>query len=186
METKSFNKWGLLAVNGIIALVFGALAIFLPGPTLLTVVTYFGIVILLLGVAMLIAVINNIRNKLSYGLDLLETVFLLIIGFLLTFYSQKSLQVFVIIIGSWAILLGLLQIILSFKIDPGLSNKKTLLINGGISLIFGVILFFNPFQAAKFLLVLSGILAIVMGIVLIIVAFKMKNFKGWIEEEINQ
>ena len=94
METKSFNKWGLLAVNGIIALVFGALAIFLPGPTLLTVVTYFGIVILLLGVAMLIAVINNIRNKLSYGLDLVETLFLLIIGFLLTFYSQKSLQVF--------------------------------------------------------------------------------------------
>jgi len=182
METKFFSKWGLLATNGIIALIFGALAIFLPGPTLLTVVTYFGIVILLLGVAMLIAVINNIRHQLSYAIDLVETVFLLIIGFLLTFYSQKSLQVFVIIIGSWAVLLGLLQLILSFKIDPGLSNKRTLLINGGISLIFGVILFFNPFQAAKFLLVISGILAIFMGIVLIAVAVKMKNFKGRMEE----
>ena len=172
METKSFNKWGLLAVNGIIALVFGALAIFLPGPTLLTVVTYFGIVILLLGVAMLIAVVNNIRHHLSYALDLVEAIFLLVkIG---------------IIIGSWAVLLGLLQLILSFKIDPGLRNKKTLLINGGISLVFGVILFFNPFQAAKFLLVISGILAIFMGTVLISVAFKMKNFKGLMEEEVNQ
>lgn len=182
METKLFNKWGLLLVNGIIALVFGAMAIFLPGPTLLTVVTYFGIVILLLGVAMLIAVINNIRHQLRYAIDLVETLFLLIIGFLLTFYSQKSLQVFVIIIGSWAVLLGLLQLVLSFKIDPRLSNKRTLLINGGVSLIFGVILFYNPFQAAKFLLVISGVLAIFMGIVLITVAIKMKNFQGRMDD----
>ena len=182
METKSFNKWELLAANGIIAIIFGALAIFLPGPTLLTVVTYFGIVILLLGVAMLVAVINNIRHQLSYATDLVETMFLLIIGFLLTFYSQKSLQVFVIIIGSWAVLLGLLQLIISFKIDPGLRNKKTLLINGGISLIFGIILFFNPFQTAKFLLVISGVLAIFMGIVLITVAIKMKNYISWLDD----
>ena len=176
MISNISKRWALLAANGVIAIIFGALAIFVPGPTLLTVVTYFGIVILLLGVAMLVGVISNIRNGLGYGTDLAATIVLLVIGVLLSFYTQQSLKVFVIIIGSWAILMGLMQLFIAFKLDPGLHGKSTLLINGGLSLIFGIVLFFNPFQSAVFFLVLTGILAIVVGTILIIIAMKMKNF----------
>ena len=170
------KRWTLLAANGAIAIIFGVLAIFVPGPTLLTVVTYFGIVILLLGVAMLVGVISNIRNDLGYGADLAEAIVLMIIGILLSFYTRQSLKIFVIIIGSWAVLIGLLQLYFAFKVAPELNGKITLLINGGLTLIFGIILFFNPFRAAVFVLVLTGILAIAVGTILIIVAMKMKNF----------
>jgi uncharacterized membrane protein HdeD (DUF308 family) len=182
MKSNISKQWALLASNGVIAIVFGALAIFVPGPTLLTVVTYFGIVILLLGVAMLVGVISNIRNGLGYGADLAEAVVLMIIGILLAFYTQQSLKVFVIIIGSWAVLMGLLQLFFAFSLAPELNGKITLLINGGLTLIFGIILFFNPFQAAVFVLVLTGILAIAVGTILIIVAMKMKNFFRRLEE----
>lgn len=181
MESSISKQWALLAANGVIAIIFGALAIFVPGPTLLTVVTYFGIVILLFGVAMLVGVISNIRNGLGYGTDLAEAIVLMIIGILLIFYTQQSLKVFVIIIGSWAVLIGLLQLFFAFKLDPGLNGKSTLLINGGLSLIFGIVLFFNPFQAAVFVLVLTGILAIAVGTILIIVALKMKRFFSQME-----
>ena len=84
------KRWTLLAANGAVAIIFGVLAIFVPGPTLLTVVTYFGIVILLLGVAMLVGVISNIRNDLGYGADLAEAIVLMIIGILLSFYTRQS------------------------------------------------------------------------------------------------
>ncbi len=182
MKSSISKRWVLLAANGVIAIVFGALAIFVPGPTLLIVVTYFGIVILLLGVAMLVGVISNIRNSLGYGTDLAEAIVLMIIGILLAFYTQQSLKVFVIIIGSWAVLMGLLQLFFAFNLAPELNGKITLLINGGLTLLFGIILFFNPFQAAVFVLVLTGILAIAVGTILIIVAMKMKNFFRRLEE----
>ncbi|HDO06083.1 MAG TPA: hypothetical protein ENG85_00195 [Bacteroidetes bacterium] len=176
MKYNISQRWTLLAANGVIAVIFGVLAIFVPGPTLLTVVTYFGIVILLLGAAMLVGGILTLRNGLDYGTDLAEAIVLMIIGVLLTFYTRQSLKIFVIIIGSWAILIGLMQLFIAFKLNPELNGKNTLLINGGLSLVFGIILFFNPFQAAVFVLVLTGILAIAVGTILIIVAMKMKNF----------
>lgn len=182
MKSNISQRWALLAANGVIAIIFGVLAIFVPGPTLLTVVTYFGIVILLLGAAMLVGGILNMHSGLGYDTGLAEAIVLMIIGVLLTFYTQQSLKVFVIIIGSWAILIGLLQLFIAFKLNPELNGKSTLLINGGLSLIFGIILFFNPFQAAVFVLVLTGILAIVVGAILIIIAMKMKNFFNHLKE----
>ncbi len=176
MQTDISKRWATLAVNGAIAIIFGVLAIFVPGPTLITIVTYFGIVILLLGIAMLVGVILNIRNGLGYGTDLAEAIILIVVGVLLTFYTQQSLKVFVVVIGSWAILIGLLQLFFAFKVSPELNGKNTLLINGGLTLLFGIILFFNPFQAAVFVLVLTGILSIAIGIILVVMAMKMKNF----------
>jgi len=176
METRLFNNWSLLAVNGIIAILFGVMALFIPGTLLLTLVTYFGIVILLLGISMLVGVILNIKNDLPYAIDLIESIIILAIGVLFTFYTKTSLEVFVIVIGSWALLIGAGQLFFAFKINPELSSKNTLLVNGVVSLIFGLILFFNPFEAAAFLLVLSGILALLIGTLLIIIALKMKRF----------
>ncbi len=182
MKSNISQRWALLAANGVIAIIFGVLAIFVPGQTLLTVVTYFGIVVLLLGAAMLVGGILNMHNGLGYGTDLAEAIVLMIIGVLLTFYTRQSLKIFVIIIGSWAVLIGLLQLFIAFKLNPELNGKNTLLVNGGLSLIFGIILFFNPFQAAVFVLVLTGILAIAVGVILIIVAMKIKNFFNHLKE----
>ena len=176
MEKHRWNKWELLAVNGVAAIFFGALAIFIPSTALLTVVKYFGIVILLLAVGILAGTINNIRNHNSYVLDLLGAIVLLILGVLLTFYSKNTVQVFVIITGSWAILLGIGQLIFAFNLDTKLKTKNTLLINAAVSIIFGVILFFNPFKAAEILVVLTGILAIWVGVILIMISMKMKRF----------
>jgi uncharacterized membrane protein HdeD (DUF308 family) len=182
MQTDISKRWATLAVNGVIAIIFGVLAIFVPGPTLITMVTYFGIVILILGIAMLTGVIMNIRNGLGYGTDLAEAVLLIVIGILLTFYTEQSLKVFVIVIGSWGVLIGLLQLFFAFKVSPELNGKNTLLINGGLTLLFGIILFFNPFQAAVFVLVLTGILSILVGTLLVVIAIKMKNFFRQLEE----
>jgi len=182
MEKDISKRWATLAINGAIAIIFGVLAIFVPGPTLITVITYLGIVVLLMGIAMLTGVILNIRNGLGYGTDLAEAIVLIVVGVLLTFYTQQSLKVFVVVIGSWAVLVGLLQLFFAFKVAPELHGKNTLLINGALTLLFGIILFFNPFQVAKIVLVLTGILALAVGIILVILAMKMKNFFHQLEQ----
>lgn len=175
MENANVNNWWVLTFNGIIAVLYGLLAMFVPQTTILTIVMYFGIVILIIGVAMLFGVVNNMKNKQPYAADMAISIVTIIIGGLLTFYTQKSLEIFVIVVGSWAILLGALQLYLLIKFEYSKGTKNILLVNGLLTLIFGVILFFNPFQSASILVAISGILAFIFGVILISVSIKLKN-----------
>ena len=174
---RTLNNWMVLTLNGVIAILYGLLSMFVPETTLLTIVMYFGIVILIIGIAMLIGVVNNMKNNLPYAGDMIITILTIIVGALLTFYTQRSLEIFVIVIGSWAILLGALQIYLLLKFEHSKGTKNTLLINGIITIGFGIILFFNPFQAATFMVTLSGILAFIIGVILISLSIKFKNLQ---------
>lgn len=183
MAHNNFGNWTTLAFNGIIAILYGILAIFVPETTLLTIVMYFGIVILIIGLAMLFGVVNNMKNKQPYAADMAISIVTIIIGGLLTFYTQKSLEIFVIVIGSWAILLGVLQLYLLTNNQFTKPTKNTFLVNGLLTIAFGVILFFNPFESASIMLMLSGGIAFVFGIILISVSMKIKNLTDNLQDQ---
>ncbi|PLX05483.1 MAG: hypothetical protein C0598_14595 [Marinilabiliales bacterium] len=175
MVSGKFNNWMVLTFNGIIAILYGLMAMFVSRVTLLSIVMYFGIVILIIGLAMLFGVVNNMKNNQPYAGDMTFSIITIVIGGLLTFYTQKSLEIFVIVIGSWAILLGILQLYLFINTSFGKSTKNVLLVNGLITLALGVILFFNPFKTAQALVIVSGVLSFILGVILISLSVKFKN-----------
>lgn len=183
MSSKRLSNWWLLTLNGVIAIVYGIIAIFIPGTTVVSLVMYFGIIILIIGLAMLWGAINSIRDSLPYATDLIISLITIIIGALLTFYTSKSLTIFVMIIGSWAALVGAVQFYIATKSDLLPGEKSTLLVNGIITLTFGVILFLNPFQSAAFMVIISGILAFIFGIVLIAISIRLKNVKRFLDKQ---
>jgi uncharacterized membrane protein HdeD (DUF308 family) len=181
MKGNPFKNWWSLAFNGVIALLYGVLAIFIPEDTLITILTWFGIIVLVIGGAMLIGVINNIRNNYPYVNDLIMSLVTIAFGALLAFYTTKSIEIFVIVIGVWAIVIGVAQLYLMSKLESDDKNKNTFLINGIVSVVFGVILMFNPFASAQALVIITGVMAFFIGVMLIIIALKMKNLSNEIE-----
>ncbi len=175
MHSKSYTmNWWVLAFNGIIALLFGLMAIFSPIDTLFVIVTYFGIVMLIVGVAMLFGVYSSMKNGLNYGTDLVSAVVTIALGVVLTFFTEKSLQIFVIVVGVWAIMLGIGQLIIMGTISTK-GDKRFLLYSSLFTIAFGLLLFFNPFASASFFAIIVGVMAVIIGIVLISFAFKLKN-----------
>jgi len=177
MKTNIVSNWWSLTLSGIIAIFFAFLAFYNPETLLTTIISIFGIIVLIVGIAMLIGTIGNIRNKQPYAAELIWSILTIIVGGILTFYTSEAVKIFVIIVGIWAILIGALQIYFMTLLEAPDKNRTPFLINGLISIIFGVILFFNPFSSAKFLLIISGILALIMGIFLIVLSFKVKNLE---------
>lgn len=175
MKSNPFSNWWSFALSGIIAIFYGILAFYNPGDMLEDIVSFFGIVVLIVGIAMLIGVINNIKNKQPYFGDLVWTIITIVIGGVLTFYTKEAVSLFVIMIGAWAILVGVMQLYLMTKLNSEDKSRTSFLINGVITIIFGVILFFKPFEAAGALLVVTGILAFIVGVWLIVIAIKMKS-----------
>ncbi len=175
MNITHVFSWPQIALNGAIALLYGILALFVPGATIIGILMYIGIFILIAGAIMLIAAIQKIGKKLPYFGDLIWSILVLIVGGLITFNTQKTLEVFVIIIGVWAIIMGISQFIIVAKVRLSPYEKNITIVNAIITLIFGIVLFYNPFQSAKFIIVISGILALVVGSLLLVLAFKIKN-----------
>jgi len=163
-----------LAFNGLIALLFGLLAIFSPLDTLKVVIMYFGIVMMIVAVAMLIGVYSSMKNKLNYGTDLISAIVTLGLGVVLAFFTEKTLEIFVVVLGVWAIMLGIGQLLIMSALTTK-GDKRFMLISGLFTLAFGVLLFFNPFAMASIMTVVIGVMAALIGIVLIAFAFKLKN-----------
>jgi len=178
MKTNSYTaNWWVLAFNGIISLLFGLMSIFAPLNTINIIIMYFGIVMLVVGFAMLFGVFSSMKNKLDYGSDLVSAVVTIGLGVVLTFFTAKSLAIFVIVVGVWAIMLGIGQLLIMSSLSAK-ADKRVLLFSAIFTIVFGLLLFFNPFGAASFFAIIIGVMATIIGIVLISFAFKLKGMQN--------
>ncbi len=175
MNNNSYSSnWWVLAFNGLVALLFGLLAIFAPIDTLKVVIFYFGIIILIVGVAMFFGVYSSMKNKLNYGTDLISALITLALGVVLTFFTEKTLEIFVIVLGIWAIMLGIGQLIIMAALVHK-NDKRYMLFSGLFTMAFGILMLFNPFTMASIVTILAGTMAALIGVVTIAFSFKLKN-----------
>lgn len=175
MEKRRFKNWGFLAINGLVCILLGLLLFTFTQEFLETVILWFGIVVLASGVGLMISGINAIRKERGATLVLIESIAAIAIGLALIFYPGFSLALFLVLIGVWAIIIGIVQLVVLFSLKEVLANKTLLLFNALLTLLFGILLFFNPFEWAAFMGKIIGIFAILMGSLLIYIAFAIRT-----------
>jgi uncharacterized membrane protein HdeD (DUF308 family) len=177
MENKLSNYRSLLVINGIIAILFGLFALFVPETTARTVAVYFGIVLIVGGAFGLYHSITSMKNDKPYLINLLSSVVSTLVGVFIVIYTQRSLEIFTIIVGIWAVIMGVLQLVIALNLPKSSGYKKLLTINSILTLVFGLVLFFNPFSGFIAILYLVGVLAILFGSVLIYLSIVIKKFE---------
>lgn len=171
---KNIN-WSFFVISGVIAILFGLLALFVPQATIIKLTLYFGILILAGGLILLYVAVKNIRANKPFGMFLIESILLLLIGGIIAFQPGETLKVFLILIGAWAILIGLLQVILAVRMKGVVARHGIFTLNGVITLIFGLLLLFKPMGTAAFLMAIIGILALAAGVFLIYLGIELKG-----------
>ncbi|MEI7723938.1 MAG: DUF308 domain-containing protein [Bacteroidota bacterium] len=177
METRRFKNWWFLAINGCIFALFGILMLFFTQDFIKTMLLYFGIVMLAGGVIMLLAGINNIRRDKSGAMILVESIVAMAIGISLIFFPEASAKVFLIMIGIWTIIIGIIQLVIIVNFKGAIANKNLLLINGLLTIALGAVLLFNPFTWAVFLIKVIGAFAALFGILLVYFAMVLRKIK---------
>ena len=170
-------NWFIFLVNGMIAILFGLLALLMPEGTILTTTLYFGVLILIGGLIMLFVAYNNLKSKKPYLLLMAEAIFAIVVGAVILFYPKSTLQIFLIMVGIWATIIGLFQIIIAVQMKKKVKNHSLFTINGVITLVFGLLLFFDPFGSIKALFFVIGLLAVLSGVLLVYLAFKVKRIR---------
>ena len=175
MTIKRYSNWWFLALNGIIAILFGLLLLFFTQEAIANLVFVFGLIVLASGIAMLVTGIINMKGRRKAGMLLFESIVTIAIGTIIMFDPEHSLKFFLIVVGVWAIILGIVQLIILINKKTDIPGKNLFLFNGLLTLAIGILLFFDPFALAGFVVKLIGIFSLVFGCLLIYLSFALRK-----------
>ena len=179
VETFRLNWW-LLALRGLLAVLFGVLAFMWPGATLITLVWLFGAFALVNGILSLVLAAKTPRGYPKVGSLVLAGILGILAGLLAFVMPGITALGLLILIAAWAIVTGVMELVAAVRLRKIIANEWLLVLAGIASVIFGIILFVQPAAGALALIWLIATWAIVFGILLMILAFRMRNWKGFL------
>ncbi len=161
------RNWWIYLLNGIIALIYGFMALFMTTSTAEAIAWYAGLAILLFGLVIMVIALNRMKSKMPWGLTLIQALVFVAAGATIMFYTRETLSLFVIVIGILALLAGVFQLVVLINLGNRFEAKNLGLANALLTLLFGILLLINPFAFAQALVVLSGIVSLLAGILLV-------------------
>ena len=174
--TERLRKaWGWIALRGLCALIFGALALVLPGVTLTLLVIVWGAYALVDGVLALAAGLRMRDNGRPLWSLIIVGLLGIAAGIATFFWPGLTALTLILIIGSWAIAIGLLQILAAVRLRQHIRGEWLHALSGLLSVVFGLAVVWRPGAGAIALAWLIGWFAILFGVILIAMAFKLRS-----------
>lgn len=177
------RNWWLVALRGLLAVIFGVLALIWPQITLSALVILFGVYILIDGIFTVISALRDREQYVHWGLLLLEGLAGIAIGVLTFIWPGITALVLLYLIVAWALVTGVLEIIAAFQLRKEIENEWLLGLGGVASLVFGVLALIWPASGALAIVWIIGIYAIIFGVVLIALGFRLRNLHQKAEPE---
>lgn len=181
MLEKFTHNWWMFAVRGVLAIIFGGVALIWPGQTLQALVLVFGAFALVDGIFAVIAGIAARGTFDRWWALLLEGMVGIVIGLATFFWPGITALVLVYFIAAWALITGILEIVAAIQLRRVITNEWMYILGGLISILFGILLFVFPGSGAVSLVWMIGIYAIFFGISEIIFAFRLLGLRRELE-----
>jgi uncharacterized membrane protein HdeD (DUF308 family) len=166
--------WWLILLRGVAAIIFGILAFIWPGITLVTMVLFWGAFTLVDGVLSLAHAVMGGKVGSRWWLALIG-VLGIIVGLLTFLMPGVTALVLLVFIATWAIVLGIFQIIGAIRLRKEIDNEWLIGLSGALSVLFGIVLLVAPGPGLLGLIWVIASYAIVFGIMLVMEAFKLKK-----------
>ncbi len=177
MVSTLTRNWWVFALRGLVAVVFGTLALIWPGQALLALVLLFGAFALADGILAVIAGIASHRYFESWWAMLLRGVGGIVIGLLTFFWPNVTALVLLYFIAAWAVVTGVFEIVVAIHLRRLIAGEWAMILSGLLSILFGVLLFVFPGAGAVALVWLIGVYAIAFGILLIVLALRLRGLR---------
>lgn len=160
-------RWWVLVIRGIAAILFGILAIVVPGASLLALVIIWGVYALVDGVFSLILAARGARAGRSWGWLLFGGIVGIAAGVVAFAWPGITAMVLLFVIAFWAVLTGIAEIAAAIWLRREISGEWLLVTSGILSIIFGVLLLLFPGAGALAVVWMIGAYAIIYGALLI-------------------
>ncbi|AOD21081.1 MULTISPECIES: HdeD family acid-resistance protein [Rhodococcus] len=166
--------WWVVLLRGILAVLFGVVALVWPGITVWALVVVFAAYAIIDGIVL---VVQSVRDKPEgWGWWLAMGVVSVLAGLVALFWPGITALALLYVIAFYAILFGITGIVggIRFRKVPE-SGWVWSVLAGVVAVLFGIVLLIFPGEGILSLIVLLGIYAILFGVLLIILAFQARS-----------
>jgi uncharacterized membrane protein HdeD (DUF308 family) len=171
---RDHSAW-MLMLRGVIAILFGVLAIALPGLTLVLLVGLFAAYALLSGAVSIAAGWRSRASDRKWWLALLLGIVGIAAGIYAVVFPALTALVLVLVMGANAIFTGALDIAIAIRLRRALKGPWMLVLSGVVSIAFGLLVFFFPGPGALALVWLISLYAIVTGVLLFALGLRTRR-----------
>jgi uncharacterized membrane protein HdeD (DUF308 family) len=179
MDTKIVSRiWWSLVLRGGLAILFGIVALFYTGQTLLALVFVFGFFALLNGIMSIVAAVRAGEAHLRWGLLAFSGIIGVAAGIVSFVWPGLTALAIVFIVAAWAIITGVAEIAFALAVPEALPQPWLAGISGALSVLFGVLLAVWPRSGVVTLTWLVGIYAIAYGISQLYNAYRLRALLG--------
>jgi uncharacterized membrane protein HdeD (DUF308 family) len=174
METLLRNWWAQV-VRGVIAILFGVLALVRPAAGLGALVFLFGFFAFANGIFALMTALRAARGQQRWGTLAVEGILSVAAGLVVWLWPGAGALALVYLIGIWALAVGLMELATAIQIRRYISGEWMLILAGVLSLACGVLVLVWPRSAALAITWTIGIYAIAFGVLLMVLGFKLRD-----------
>jgi uncharacterized membrane protein HdeD (DUF308 family) len=177
LQTLARNWWAIV-LRGVFAVLLGLGTFIWPGITLAVLVILLGGYLVVDGIMAVLWALAK-RNEGSFSWEIfLVGLASLGAGIVTLLWPGVTALALLWVIAVWAIVRGIFEILAAFHLRRELRNEWLLVLNGALTVLFGLVLIFAPVAGVLAALWMIGSFAIVVGILMIALGFRLKGLKN--------
>lgn len=169
------KNWWALVLRGVAGIVFGILAFVMPVVTLAALVLLFGAYALVDGIFNIVAAATGGRGARPWWALLLAGLAGIGAGLVTFFMPGLTALALAYLIGIWAIVTGVLEIVAAVRLRKEIRNEWLLGLSGALAVAFGALLLFAPGAGALAMVLWIGAYALVYGALLVFLGFRLRG-----------
>ena len=160
---KSSNFWWFLTIAGGIFIALGIFCMLSPLNAYVFMAHYSGLALLLNGILLMIVAYRSTGAFREKKWLLVESVTDILFAACLLFNPFMTFLAFALLIGPWMIGKGILKTIAAFTLKH-IRGRILIFLAGLVSIIFGLLIIFYPFEKASGVTIFLGFFALIIGI----------------------
>jgi uncharacterized membrane protein HdeD (DUF308 family) len=169
------KNWWMAAVRGGIGILFGCIAILVPGLALTALILVFGAYAFVDGV---FSVASGLRKDESHSRDwslVVVGVAGVVAGAIAFLSPTLSALALLLVIAVWAIVRGVFELIAAWRLRGAAQGVWALAVSGALSLAFGILIYVSPGAGALAIIFWIGAWSIVTGVALVVMALRLRS-----------
>lgn len=168
------RNWWLLVLRGVLAILFGLAAFFLPGVTIAGLVLLFAAYAAVDGVFAIVSGVRAAARNERWGWLIFEGVVNLGAAAAAFFYPGITLLVFVVFSAAWAVVSGVALLIATVRL-PVAHGRWLMGLGAVASIVWGVLLYLAPLPGLIVMTWWLGAYALVFGVMLILLGLRLRS-----------
>jgi uncharacterized membrane protein HdeD (DUF308 family) len=176
MVAVAARQWWVLVLQGILGIVFGAVAIAIPDIALVTLAYLFAIWAIVAGLAQ-IGVGWRIAEHRGRAWPFAVTgVISVIAGLLAAFIPGPTVLFLILLLGWWLVFQGVMEIYAAWRIRKEVNGEWLIALGGIARVVVGLIVLAMPVIGAILTVALMATFSIIGGITAILVGLRLRTF----------